>query len=99
MNSGSLKSLRLTYERMAKELIRKYHDDSTINGLKYYRHEEAQAIEAFSAALKNATQVFATEGHEVKQIPNWNRTFSAVPELSKKLKKVIEEDNNLYAKQ
>jgi len=93
MNSGSLKSLRLTYERMAKELIRRYHDDSTINGLKYYRHEEAQAIEAFSAALNNATQVFATEGHEAKQIPNWNRTFSAIPELSKKLKKVIEEDN------
>ena len=41
MNSGSLKSLRLTYERIAKELIRQsYHDDSTINGLNYYRHEK-----------------------------------------------------------
>ena len=67
MNSGSLKSLRLTYERIAKELIRRYHDDSTINGLNYYRHEEAQAIEAFSAALNNATQVFATEGYEAKE--------------------------------
>ena len=93
MNSGSLKSLRLTYERIAKELIRRYHDDSTINGLNYYRHEEAQAIEAFSAALNNATQVFATEGYEAKQIPNWNRTFSAVPELSEQLKDVIENDN------
>ena len=93
MGSGSLKALRLTYERIAKELIQRYHDDSTVNGLKYYRHEEAEAVEAFSASLNNAIRVFTTEGYKVRQIPNWNRTFSAVPDLADRLKEVIEADN------
>lgn len=93
MDAGSLKSLRLTYERIAKELIQRYHDDSTVNGLNYYRHEEAEAVEAFSTSLNNAIQVFATEGYEGRQIPNWNRTFSAVPDLAERLKEVIEADN------
>ena len=93
MDSGSLKALRLTYERTAKELIQRYHDDSTVNGLKYYRHEEAEAVEAFSASLNNAIQVFTTEGYRARQIPNWNRTFSAVPDLADRLKEMIEADN------
>ena len=94
MDTGSLKALRLTYERTAKELIQRYHDDSTVNGLNYYRHEEAEAVEAFSASLNNAIQIFAAEGHEARQIPNWNRTFSAVPDLADRLKEVVEADNS-----
>ena len=94
MDTGSLKALRLTYERTAKELIQRYHDDSTVNGLNYYRHEEAEAVEAFSSSLNNAIQVFATEGYEARQIPNWNRTYSAVPDLAGRLKEVIEADNS-----
>lgn len=93
MDTGSLKALRLTYERTAKELIQRYHDDSTVNGLNYYRHEEAEAVEAFSASLNNAIQIFAAEGHEARQIPNWNRTSSAVPDLADRLKEVVEADN------
>ena len=37
--------------------------------------------------------VFVEEGYEAKQIPNWNRAFSAVPDLANRLKDVIEEDN------
>ena len=94
MDTGSLKALRLTYERTAKELIQRYHDDSTVNGLNYYRHEEAEAVEAFSASLNNAIQIFAAEGHEARQIPNWNRTYSAVPDLADRLKEVVEADNS-----
>ena len=94
MDTGSLKALRLTYERTAKELIQRYHDDSTVNGLNYYRHEEAEAVEAFSSSLNNAIQIFAAEGHEARQIPNWNRTFSAVPDLADRLKEVVEADNS-----
>jgi len=50
-------------------------------------------VEAFSTSLNNAIQVFATEGYEGRQIPNWNRTFSAVPDLAERLKEVIEADN------
>ena len=93
MDTGVLKTLRLTYERTAKDLIQRYHDDSAVNGLNYYRHEEAEAVEAFSHALLNATSTFAEEGYEVKQIPNWNRTFSAVPDLAERLMAAVEEDN------
>jgi glucosyl-3-phosphoglycerate synthase len=93
MDAGALKACRLTYERKAKELIQRYHDDSTVNGLSYYRHEEAEAVEAFSEALLNANNTFVEEGYEAKQIPNWNRTFSAVPGMEEKLMAAVEEDN------
>lgn len=93
MDAGVLRALRLTYERTAKELIQRYHDDSAVNGLAYYRHEEAEAVEAFSHALRSANTEFLESGYETKQIPNWNRTFSAVPGVGEKIIAAVEADN------
>ena len=88
-----LKSVRLTYDRMAKETIVIYHDDALVNGLNYFRHEEAEAVEAFSRALDIAIDEYVAKDYHSPQIPNWNRTFSALPDLAEEIQEAVEKDN------
>jgi len=93
MSEAAMKSIRLTYLRLAKETILRYHDDSVVNGLKFFRHEEAAAVEAFSKALDSASIGFAEQHYEPPQIPNWNRINSALPNFSEELLEAVAEDN------
>jgi len=88
-----LKAIRLTYERLAKEVIKRHNDDSIFNGLKYYRHEEAEAVEAYFASLDSAAEIFRNRQYSSALIPNWNRVNSALPDLGKQLLEAVEQDN------
>ncbi|MEM0898101.1 MAG: glycosyl transferase [Verrucomicrobiota bacterium] len=92
-SKSMLKTLRLTYERTARETIVIYHDDAVLNRLNYFRHEEADAVEAFAKALGVAAEQFLEEDYVSPQIPNWNRTFSAVPEIADLMVEAVEADN------
>ena len=95
LSESALKSTRLAYLRLAKEMILKYHDDAVVNGLNYFRHEEAAAIEAFSHALDAAANEFNERHYEPPQIPNWNRVFSAIPSIAEQLIEAVAEDNKV----
>ena len=84
----------MTYGRMAREYIRRYHDDAVVNGLNAFRHEEAAAVDAYEIALSSAVNEFTTRDYVSPQIPNWNRIFSALPELGDQLISAVEEDNS-----
>ncbi len=88
-----MKTVRFTYERIAKESIQRYHDDAIVNGLQYVRHEEAQAVEAFTEALGVAGREFLQESYTSPHIPNWNRVNSALPEFGERLLEAVELDN------
>ncbi len=88
-----MKTIRLSYERTARETIVIYHDDALVNGLDYFRHEEAEAVEAFAKALSIASEEFIGNDYLSPQIPNWNRTFSALPDLPDELLEAVELDN------
>lgn len=92
LDGAVLKTIRLTYLRTAKDTIQRYHDDSLVNGLTYYRHEEAAAIEAFARALEEADRAFLNEDYENPEIPNWNRVFSALPNFAEKLLTTVHTD-------
>lgn len=93
LSRSLLKSVGLTYERMSKETIITYHDDALVNGLSYFRHEEAEAVDAFSKALSVATAEYLANDYQSPQIPNWNRTNSALPELREQLLEAVELDH------
>ncbi|MFT4548888.1 MAG: glucosyl-3-phosphoglycerate synthase, partial [Verrucomicrobiales bacterium] len=93
LSEALMKTVRFTYERMAKESIQRYHDDATINGLQYFRHEEADAVEAFTRALGVAGRAFLKESYVSPQIPNWNRVNSALPDFGEQLLDAVEADN------
>ncbi|MFZ2302652.1 MAG: glycosyl transferase [Gallionella sp.] len=92
-SDGLFKSLLVAYLRQAEDTIMKYEADAAINGLKFDRHEEAMAVEAFTRAIGMATQVFMENPMTTPLIPNWNRVTSAIPGIFEMLQKAVDEDN------
>ena len=92
-SDGLFKSLLVAYLRQAEDTIMKYEADAAINGLKFDRHEEAMAVEAFTKAIGMATQVFMENPMTTPLIPNWNRVTSAIPGIFEMLQKAVDEDN------
>lgn len=92
-SEGLFKSLLVSYLRQAEDTIIKYEADAAINGLKFDRHEEAMAVEAFTKAIAMATQIFMENPMMTPLIPNWNRVTTAIPGIFEMLKKAVDEDN------
>lgn len=86
-------TLRVTYLRIGQDLTARYEFDSDINGLKYDRHKEGSAVEAFVQSIISAGQQFLETPMEVSYIPNWNRVVSAVPDIFERLNNVVGKDN------
>ena len=86
-------SLKAAYLRMTQDLIARYEYDSLINGLKYDRHAEGSAAEAFVRCIVSAGQQFLETPMETPYIPNWNRVVSAVPNIFDLLISTVEQDN------
>jgi len=93
LSSAFFASLRGAYLRTAQDAIRDYHDDAAINGLRFDRHEEAIAVEAFNKGVKIAGERYLVDPLGVPLIDNWNRVTSAFPDFLDRLKEVVELDN------
>jgi len=78
---------------MAQDLIAWYEYDSLINGLKYDRHAEGSAAEAFVGCIVSAGRQFLETPMEAPYLPNWNRVISAVPNIFELLISSVEQDN------
>lgn len=90
---GNLKTLRATYLQSAQEAIRRYEADAAINGLRFDRHEERTAIEAFLKGIKLATDGFLEDPLGVPMISNWSRVAAAVPDIFDRLVDAVEQDH------
>lgn len=93
MTPAFMQSVRMTYERLAKENIGRYADDAFINGLIFVRHEESTAVEAFCDVLAQAQRDFMEIPASSPYIPSWNRVNSALPDFGNMLAEAVEEDN------
>jgi glucosyl-3-phosphoglycerate synthase len=93
LSDGQLKTLRATYLQAASEAIRRYEDDAAINSLRFDRHEERTAVEAFLKGIKLATDVFLDDPLGVPMISNWSRVAAAVPDIFGRLIEAVEDDH------
>lgn len=93
LSEDRLKTLRATYVQEAQETIRRYEDDAAINSLKFDRHEERTAVEAFLKGIKLATDVFLEDPLGVPMISNWSRVVAAVPDVFDRLSDAVEQDH------
>ncbi|MHB8903214.1 MAG: glycosyltransferase family protein [Thermoguttaceae bacterium] len=96
LQSGDMITLRSAYLRSAQDAIRNYHADALMNGLVFDRHEEEQAIEAFSRQIAVAGEMFQREPAGGEAIPNWVRVVSAFPDFPQHLRRAAEEDLREY---
>ncbi len=99
-NSFSLetfRSLKATYYRSALDLIDIYRTDADINGLKFDSHSEEKAVELFALNIMKAGETFFKNPMDTPFIPTWSRVKSAIPDILKRLKESVEEDNKKYS--
>lgn len=93
LSAGSFRALLATYVRTAEDMISRFHDDATINGLTYDRHSEELAVNTFANGIRLAGDRFLADPLGAPPIPNWNRVASAVPDILDRLKAAIDADN------
>lgn len=93
MSDSFFRTLLTTYLQESRIAVEKYNALSLINGLKYDRHGEIEAIEAFVEALKQAEKEFIEDPIGIPMLSAWVRVRAAFPDISERLIKCVEEDN------
>ena len=92
-SEGFFKTLSNIYLKIAQEAIIRYENDAAINSLKFDRHSEAIAVEAFAYGIKIAGEVFWQNPSETQLIPNWFRVTAALPDFFGVLQDAVKKDN------
>ncbi|MEW6067630.1 MAG: glycosyl transferase [Nitrospirota bacterium] len=92
-SEGFFKTLVATYVRTAQDMLKRYEDDAAVNGLIFDRHEESLAVETFTNAIKKASEIITEDPLGVPLIASWDRVTSAIPDILKKIKEAVDEDN------
>lgn len=89
---GHFISLRSAYLRLAQDAIRQYHADSLMNGLRYDRHSEEQAIEGFAELITQSGDAVYSDPSGEPSLPTWTRVATAFPEFPQRLRQIARDD-------
>jgi glucosyl-3-phosphoglycerate synthase len=92
-SDGFFKTLVSTYVRTSQDMLKRYEDDAAINGLFFDRHEESLAVETFTKGIKKAAEIITEDPLGVPLIASWDRVTSAIPDILRRIKKAVQEDN------
>ena len=90
------RTIKATYHRLALDFVQMYENDAAMNGFRYDRHSEEQAVELFAANVVEAGKVFLENPQEQPFIAPWNRVLNATPDVLKRLHDAVEEDWKEY---
>ena len=93
ISDALLKSLPVTYTRVARETMARYENDAQINSLVFDAHEEGQAVEAFARAVRLASDAYLGDPVGPPLIPSWNRVLAALPDVFDRLVAAVDRDN------
>jgi len=93
LSESQLRTLIVNYQRHAKDYVKRYQDESEINGLVFDYHKESQMTEAFTRALQIAGENFLKDPLYSPHIPNWNRVVAAIPDFLDRLMNLVEQTN------
>ncbi|HKZ05900.1 MAG TPA: glycosyl transferase [Methylomirabilota bacterium] len=93
ISDALLKSLPVTYTRVAHEMMARYENDAQINSLLFDAHEEGQAVEAFARAIRLASDAYLADPVGQPLIPSWNRVLAALPDMLDRLVAAVDRDN------
>ncbi len=85
LGQPELGTLGLAYREFARDLVDRYEADAMLNGLRFDRHSEESAVEAFELSLQEASAGFLEEPTGATPIPSWARVESAVPGFLQRL--------------
>ncbi|VUT28210.1 MAG: Glucosyl-3-phosphoglycerate synthase [Candidatus Syntrophoarchaeum sp. GoM_oil] len=86
ISEEALVSIRVAYRRMASDKIRQYRAMAVCNGLDYDLNLEGHMVDQFADMIMNAGRSYL-KNPTARQMPNWLRAISAMPDLREKLQK------------
>lgn len=92
-SDGFFKTLVATYTRTAQDMLKRYEDDASINGLVFDRHAESLAVETFTNGIKKAAEIITEDPLGVPLISSWDRVTAAIPDILNRIREAVEEDN------
>lgn len=92
-SEGFFKTLVATYVRTAQDMLKRYDDDASINGLFFDRHEESLAVETFTTGIRQASEKIMEDPLGVPLIASWDRVTSAIPDILGRIRLAVKEDN------
>jgi glucosyl-3-phosphoglycerate synthase len=93
LDAGLFDTVLSAYMRQAEDTLRFYATDAALNGLKYPRHEEENAVATFVRSIRIATKGFQDDPLWTPLISNWNRVESACPHFLEELREAVRADN------
>ena len=89
---SKVRTIKATYYRVALDFVELFEADASMNGLKFDRHKEEEAVELFAANVVKAGDEFRENPMDTPFIPPWNRIISAVPNVLEELRNAVEQD-------
>jgi glucosyl-3-phosphoglycerate synthase len=92
LHGSEFTTLRSAYLRSAQDAIRKYSADALINGVRFDRHQEEQAVEGFARQIMVAGETLQEAPTGGEAIPNWSRVLSAFPDFPHRLRRAVKAD-------
>jgi glucosyl-3-phosphoglycerate synthase len=93
-SDGFFKTLVATYARTAQDMLKRYEDDASINGLIFDRHEESLAVETFTQGIRKASEVIMKDPLGVPLIASWDRVIAAIPNILDTIREAVEADDS-----
>lgn len=88
LTTDHFRAMQIYYIRFAQDTIVRYHADAILNGLKFDRHAEDQAVHTFVQSLRDAAQSYTEDPLGAPQLPNWNRVVAAIPDIYDRLRTI-----------
>lgn len=92
LQAGHFLTLRSAYLRCAQDAVRQYHADALMNHLYFDRQAEEQAVEGFARQIVTAGEAFRQDPSGERNLPNWARVLSALPDLPARLREAAAAD-------
>lgn len=93
LSMESIRTIKASYYRIALDCIEQYYYDAKLNGLDFDRHAEEGSVDIFAQSIMNAGENFLANPMELPFISNWNRVYSAIPDIDDQLLAAVAADN------
>ena len=73
--------------------MKRYEDDAAVNSLEFDRHEEVLAVETFTTAIREASDIILERPAGSPLIESWDRAAAAIPGIFDRVRAVVDEEN------
>jgi glucosyl-3-phosphoglycerate synthase len=91
-SEGVVETLLRAYLETAQDMIKRYHDDASINGLPFDPSLEDLAVKTFAQGLGIGAETFLADPLAHPELPSWNRVSAAIPRFPAMLKEIVESE-------